>query len=242
MDRYLASVARRCRTLHDDCVDVDRPARPMNPTILHFSRAGNALKSLFFLGLAAAAFWLTSAMLDDRRDRPPPTQVLPGGLTLPVPTPPPNPFAPLKILVLLAAGSVSLFCGGRRAARALSRAAAIKIEGGRLHFHPSFGAMPATLPVEHIDVAIFDRADRLPEGAALATFGFGSGAAKFGARTRHGLYLHYRQGSGTGEARIIDNDVDGGVEQLRRFAAQVDLRRHAMTVSVIDCAASEAWP
>ncbi len=199
----------------------------MNATILHFSHSGNALKSLFFLGLAAAAFWLTFEMLDDRRDRPSPMQALPGGLTLPAPTPRPNPLAPLKILVLLGAGSVSLFYGGRHAARALSRRAAIKIEGGSLHFNPSFGAMPDTWPVEHIDVAIFDRADRLPEGPALAIFGLGSGAAKFGARTRHGLYLHYRRGSETGEARIIDNDVDGGAEQLRRFAAQLDMWRDA---------------
>lgn len=201
----------------------------MNPSILHFSRTGNSFKALLFLGFAVTAFWLMFLMADERRDHPPPTQMLPGGLELPMPTPRPGPFAPLKILVLLAAGSASLFYVGRYAKRALTRAVAIKIEGGQLHFHPSFGAMPDQLPVSHIDTAIFDRADRLPETAVLAFFGTGSSAAKFGARTRHGLYLHYRSGSTSGEARVIDNDVEGGTEQLRRFAAQVEIWRRAHT-------------
>jgi hypothetical protein len=201
----------------------------LNPTILHFSRAGSAFKALVFAIMTVAAFSLAFALLDERNDRALTTQVLPGGLVLPTPAPRPDPFLVLKIPLLLGAGAVSLFYVGRYAKRAFTRAVAIKIEGGRLHFHPSFGAMPDQLPVDYIDAAIFDRADRLPETAGLAMLGIGSSAAKFGARTRHGLYLHYRSGSTSGEARVIDNDVEGGTEQLRRFAAQVDIWRRAHT-------------
>jgi len=201
----------------------------MNPSILYFSRAGSAFKALVFAIMAVAAFSLAFVLQDERNDRPPTMQVLPGGLVLPMPTPRPDPFLWLKIPLLLGAGVVSIFYVGRYAKRAFARAVAIKIEGGHLHFHPSFGAMPGTLPVEHIDAAIFDRADRLPETAGLAMLGIGSSAAKFGARTRHGLYLHYRMGSKAGEARVIDNDVEGGTEQLRRFAAQVEIWRRAHT-------------
>lgn len=201
----------------------------MNPNILHFSRAGSAFKALVFAIMTVAAFSLAFVMLDEKNDRAPTTQVLPGGLVLPTPAPRPDPFLLLKIPLLLGAGAVSLFYVGRYAKRAFTRAVAIKIEGGHLHFHPSFGAMPDQLPVAHIDTAIFDRADRLLETAVLAFFGTGSSAAKFGARTRHGFYLHYRSGSTSGEARVIDNDVEGGTEQLRRFAAQVDIWRRAHT-------------
>lgn len=201
----------------------------MNPMILHFSRGGSAFKALVFAIMAAAAFPLAFVLLDERNDRAPTTQVLPGGLVLPMPTPRPDPFLVLKIPLLLGAGVVSLFYVGRYAKRAFARVVAIKIEGGRLHFHPSFGAMPDKLPVEHVDTVIFDRADRLPETAGLAMLGIGSSAAKFGARTRHGLYLHYRSASKTGEARLIDNDIEGGTEQLRRFAAQVEIWRRAHT-------------
>ena len=202
-------------------------ARAMNPNILHFSRAGSAFKALVFAIMTIAVFSLAFVMLDEKNDRARTTRVLPGGLVLPMPAPRPDPFLLLKIPLLLGAGAVSLFYVGRYAKRAFTCAVAIKIEGGQLHFHPSFGAMPDQLPVAHIDTAIFDRADRLPDTAVLAFLGTGSSAAKFGARTRHGLYLHYRSGSTSGEARVIDNDVEGGSEQLRRFAAQVEIWRGA---------------
>jgi len=228
MDQCHAAIAPSDNAFHNSAYDV-APARAMNPTILHFSRTGSAFKALVFAIMTVAAFSLAFVLLDERNDRAPTTQVLPGGLVLPKPAPHPDPFLVLKIPLLLGAGAVSLFYVGRYAKRAFTRAAAIKIEGGRLHFHPSFGAMPDQLPVDYIDAAIFDRADRLPETAGLAMLGIGSNAAKFGARTRHGLYLHYRSGSTSGEARVIDNDVEGGTEQLRRFAAQVDIWRRAHT-------------
>lgn len=61
----------------------------MNPTILHFSRTGNAMKMLLFLGFAVLAFGLTYLLLEERQAVPPPTQVLPGGLELPMPAPRP---------------------------------------------------------------------------------------------------------------------------------------------------------
>jgi hypothetical protein len=44
---------------------------------------------------------------------------------------------------------------------------------------------------------------------------------------RHGLYLRYRAGNATREIRLIDNDIDGGTEQLRRFAAHLDVWRRS---------------
>ena len=189
----------------------------MNPAILHFSRTGSAIKALFFLGGAAIAF-VVAGMMHAERTAPPHTIGLPG-IEFPVPAPHDDPLAPFKIPVLIVAGSVCLFYVGRHGLRALTRQVAAKIEDGRIHFHASYGAEPNPLPVDRIAEARFDRADRLPGG--------GSGSARLGARLRHGLYLRYRTNGSAGELRLIDNDIDGGAEQLRRFADYLEVWRHA---------------
>ena len=189
----------------------------MNPTILHFSRSGSIIKMLFFLGVAAIAF-AVAGLMHGEREVPPENIRLPG-IELPAPAPRRDPLAPFKIPLLVVAGGVCLFYAGRHGWRAVTREVAARTEGGRLHLHSSYGAEAIPLPVEAITEAIFDRADRLPGDA--------SGSVKLGARLRHGLYLRYRAGGATRELRLIDNDIDGGTDQLRRFAAHLDAWRQS---------------
>ncbi|MBL0915256.1 MAG: hypothetical protein IBJ13_07005 [Sphingopyxis sp.] len=184
----------------------------MNPSILHFSRMGSALKALFFLGMAAIAF-AVAGLMHAERETPPRAIQLPD-IELPAPAQHRDPLAPFKAPLLVVAGAVCLFYVGRHGLRGLTRREAVKLENGQLHFHPSYGAEPNPLPVATLAEALFDRADRLP--------GEGASSARLGARLRHGLYLRYRAGSGVGELRLIDNDIDGGTDQLRRFAAYLE--------------------
>lgn len=190
----------------------------MNPSILHFSRTGNIIKMLFFLGMAAIAFAVASLMHAEREALPE-TMHLPGGVELPAPAPRKDPLTPFKMPLLIVAGGVCLFYAARHGLRAVTREVAAKTEGGRLHLHSSYGAEAGPVPVEAITEAIFDRADRLPGDA--------SGSMKLGARLRHGLYLGYRTNGATRELKLIDNDIDGGKEQLRRFTAHLDAWRQS---------------
>ncbi|WP_257549916.1 hypothetical protein [Sphingopyxis sp. DBS4] len=190
----------------------------MSPAILHFSRTGSVIKALFFLGVAAIAF-AVAALMHSERASPPPIVVGAPDMVLPARPPHRDPLTPFKIPLLVIAGATCLFYAGRHGLRALTRQTAVRIEGGRLYFHPSYGADPNPLPTADIAEAICDRSDRLP--------GEMSGAVRFGARARHGLYLRYRSDGANRELRVIDNDIDGGTEQLRRFAAQVDAWRRS---------------
>ncbi|PZQ21064.1 MAG: hypothetical protein DI569_13305 [Sphingopyxis macrogoltabida] len=190
----------------------------MNPSVLYFSRWGNAVKALFFLLVAAVAFGVAGAM--HRDSAPPAATVRPVDFALPPPPPRrSDPLAPFKIPLLIVAGCAALFYAGRHGLRAARGEVGVKIEGGRLHFHKSYAGVPADLPVADIVEALFDRADRLPGDAPFG--------ARTGARLRHGLHLRYRSGDANGEVRLVDNDFDGGTEQLRRFAAQLDVWRQS---------------
>ncbi len=184
----------------------------MNPSILHFSRKGSVLKALFFLGMAAIAFTV-AGLMHAEREAPPRTVRLPG-IELPAPAPHRDPLAPFKVPFLMIAGGVCLFYVGRHGLRGFTRSEAVKIENGALRFHPSYGVEPNPLPLNALAEARFDRADRLP--------GDGPASAKLGARLRHGLYLRYQAHGSMGALHLIDNDIDGGTEQLRRFAAHLD--------------------
>ncbi len=190
----------------------------MNPSILHFSRAGNLGKALLFAAFAAAAFalaWIEYA----ERIAPPPTIGLPGLEFSALVRRDDGVLGSLQIPFLLLLGSASLFYVGRFGARVVRGGVAARIEGHVLYLHASYGAA-SPVPVADIAEVIVDRADRLPgEG--------GGGAARIGARLRHGLYLRYRSEGGDREVRLFDNDVEGGVDQLRRFAGQLDAWRRS---------------
>lgn len=191
----------------------------MNPSILHFSWTGSVAKALFFLVVAAIAFAVAGLMHGEPMP-PPPVVAGVSDFALPAPAPHRDPLTPFKIPLLIIAGSACLLYAGRHGLRALTRQTAARIEGGRLHFHSSYGADPNPLPAADIVEAICDRADRLP--------GEMSRSVRFGARARHGLYLRYRADGSSRELRLIDNDIDGGIEQLRRFAAQIDAWRRSV--------------
>lgn len=189
----------------------------MNPATLHFSRTGSAIKALFFLGMAAIAFTVAGLMYADRQALPRAIQL--PGIDLPTPAPHRDPLALFKICLLVVAGGLCLFYVGRHGLRGLTRREAGKFENGQLHFHPSYGVVPNPLPVDAIVEALFDRTDRLP--------GDGSASARLGARLRHGLYLRYHIQGLTDDLHLIDNDIDGGTEQLRRFAVHLDCWRQS---------------
>ncbi|MGQ3099446.1 MAG: hypothetical protein ACT6Q5_02945 [Sphingopyxis solisilvae] len=189
----------------------------MNPSTLYFSRAGNLRKAMLFALFAAAAFalaWIEHA----ERVAPPPTIGLPG-MEFPAPARRDDGvLGRLQVPFLLLLGSASLFYVGRFGARAVRGGVAARIESRALHLHASFGAA-SPIPLRDIVELIFDRADRLPgEG--------GGGAARIGARLRHGLYLRYRSAGDDGEVRLFDNDVEGGVDRLWRFAELLGAWRH----------------
>lgn len=185
----------------------------MNPSILHFSRTGSAIKALFFLGFAAIAFAM-AGLLHGEREVAPRTVSLPGGLDLPAPAPRRDPLAPFKIPAMIVAGGICLFYAGRHGLRVVRRDVAARIENRQLHFHASYAVAPNPLPIGDIVETVVDRADRLP--------GEASGSARLGMRMRQGLYIAYRAGGAIGELRVVDNDIDGGAGQLRRFAAHLD--------------------
>ena len=189
----------------------------MNPAILHFSRTGSAIKALFFLGIAAIAFAVAGLMHAERAA--PPRAVRLPGIDLPMPAPHRDPLMPFKMPLLIVAGGVCIFYAGRHGLRGLTRQVAAKIENGRLHSHTSYGAELNPLPIDAITEALFDRADRLPGDA--------SGSVRLGARLRHGLYLRYSVNGSSGELRLIDNDIDGGSEQLQRFVDYLNVWRQS---------------
>lgn len=173
---------------------------------------------MLFAVFAAAAFalaWIEHA----ERMAPPPTIGLPG-LEFPAPTHRDDDLlGSLQIPLLLLLGSASLFYVGRFGARVVRGGVAARIEGHALYLHASYDAA-SPVPMGDIAEVIVERADRLPgEG--------GGGAARIGACLRHGLYLRYRSGGGDREVRLFDNDVEGGVDQLRRFAGQLDAWRRS---------------
>lgn len=190
----------------------------MNPSILYVSRSGNLLKALVFAAFAAAAFalaWIEHA----ERMAPPQTIGLPG-MEFPAPARRDGGLlGPLHIPFLLLLGSAGLFYVGRFGARVVRGGVAARIEAQALHLHTSYGA--ATVPVAEIVDMIVDRADRLPGDDG------GTVAARFGARLRHGLYLRYHSDGVIREVRLFDNDVEGGVDQLRRFAGQLEAWRRS---------------
>ena len=193
----------------------------MNPSILHFSRSGNALKALFFVAVAVFAFAVAGLLHRDSTAVPPSVRF--DGPVPPPPAPRSDPLAPVKIPALIVAGCVCLFLAGRHGTRMVARRVAVRIEGGRLHCHASLMAAPGEIPIDAIIDAQFDRADRVP-GDGVGT---GAAAARFGARMRHVLHLRYTTDGSVAELRLVDNDVDGGVDQLRRFAAHLDAWRQS---------------
>jgi len=216
----------------------------LNPTILHFSRVGSAAKTLLLLAAAALCFFLIYdagkrastptvhrvLVLSDASQAPTDPFLTDAAL---VESPPKQPglLTVLKLVVTTLGGIFALFYVGRFAMRTVTNRPAAQIEGGQILFHSSYSSAPATLRLEDVTVVIFDRADRVTESASQDHSGAysrsGFWAARLGSKMRHALFIGFLADGSEGNVRLIDNDIEGGTEQLRRFAAQVDLRRRS---------------
>lgn len=237
----------------------------MNPTILHFSRVGSAAKALLLVAVAALCFFLIydagkrantptvhrEAVLSSATPSPADSSLIYTPVMIGAPKQP-GLVTVLQLAVITFGGIFSLFYVGRFAMRTVTNQVAAKIEGGQILFHPSYSSAPAKLRLEDVTVVIFDRADRLAESPlqeylrdystspVLASF-----AAKLGVKMRHVLHIGFLVDGSVDKVRLIDNDIEGGTEQLRRFAAQVDLWRRSRArppLAAVDCAAGGLWP
>lgn len=171
---------------------------------------------MLFLAFAVAAFLVAGLMYDDAHAPPPPTVPLAGGLW-PAPAPRRDPLVPLHMIVLIGGGCGCLFYAARHGGRAATARVAARIENGRLYSDLLHDAGIGSVDAHDITQLLVDRADRLPGDLSVSV--------GLGARFRHGLYLAYRTDPGPGVLRLMDNDVDGGTEQLRRFAAYLEAWR-----------------
>lgn len=171
---------------------------------------------MLFLAFAVVAFVVAGLMYDDAHAPPPPPVPLAGGLW-PAPAPRRDPLAPLHMIVLIGAGCGCLFYAVRHGWRAATARVAVRIENGRLYSDLLHDAGVASVEARDITQLLVDRADRFPGDLSVSV--------GMGARFRHGLYLAYRTDQGPGVLRLMDNDVDGGTEQLRRFATYLEAWR-----------------
>ena len=127
-------------------------------------------------------------------------------------------------IILIACLPLSLWEGGIDFWRLLSPAPALQVRHGALTPHNSFVSAPESIALSQIRSITLDRADRIRPGFwdnMLAAYSWSSRLGfKVGARSRHVLLIDYLIADGDPRSlRISDSYVDGGVEQLSRFAA-----------------------
>lgn len=214
----------------------------MNPSILYFSRVGAAWKALLFLAVSVALAYVAYDMQQRKGRADAALAELGEGLEVkgaapdprdlmiyPLPRPPPDPLAAVKIPLLLTGAALGLFYVGRHARRALLRGVAVRLENRRLLFHSSYWGVPDAIPLDDVTVLLFDRADRLPETESAswlkAVSQGGYWGARLGARTHYMLHIAYRANREVESVRLVDNDIEGGAMQLERFAAYVEAHR-----------------
>lgn len=217
----------------------------MNPSILYFSRMSAVWKALLFLAASAVLAYVAYAMQQDavRAGAPlaepgagreieganPAGDVRAGPMIFPLPGPRSDPLAAIKISLLFVGAALGLFYVGRYARRAAMRGVAARLENRSLLFHSSYWGVPGAIALGDITMLLFDRADRLPETEsaswlkALSSGGYWG--ARQGARMRYMLHVAYRAGGEVKSIRLVDNDIEGGAEQLERFAAYIEAHR-----------------
>lgn len=121
-----------------------------------------------------------------------------------------------------------MFYAARYGWRLFVREVAVRIDYDCIQFHPSITGAPSSLTLGDINLVLFDRADRIPHkdmdallhGHSLT----GAWAARMGSKMRHMLYIECRSGE---SIRLVDNDFDGGVPQLKRVADYLEKMRLA---------------
>lgn len=195
----------------------------MNPSILHFSRFGAAWKTLLCLAIIPGLLWIVMEMYRDASEPPPPAPALSNEALVIHPAPKRvDSIAPYRSIVLLGGAAFLVFGVARHGRRALFPAVAAKLENRSLHFDPSYVAGGSPVALDDVLAVRFGRGDVVTEEYDEAVVQTG---ARMGARLRHVLLIEYRVDRSRETVRIIDNDVDGGSEQLRRFAAYLQAHR-----------------
>ena len=128
-----------------------------------------------------------------------------------------------SVIVLIFCILFALWEGGMDLRRMLTRAPALHVQNGALTPHSIFSA-PASIAFSQVREITLDRADRIRPGFWDDVMGAYSWSTrlgfKAGARARHVLLIDYLTEDGDSHSlRISDAYVEGGVEQLSRFAA-----------------------
>ncbi len=217
----------------------------MNPSILSYSKG----QSLFLVGLMAACAGLCFWFLLDHPlfATPVPRPVAPDASATPAEylayldrLRESNPrdgsaFDRLtggwaSALVLIACIGLAFWEIAMKSWRIFSPQAALAVQNGQLVLHASFVNAPESIALNTIRAVTFDRADQVRLDAmnsALTSFSLSNRLAmKFAGRLRHVVLIDYVDDRGYPESlRINDAEIEGGVEQLERFATYLERSR-----------------
>jgi hypothetical protein len=197
----------------------------VNPSTLYFSKGWSIVQFVMMALVTGLVLWVVADTMLPAT--PPPTPQL---------QPHDSPFlyperAPreqglrekIQVMIVIACLPIIFWEMGIKFWRLLTPEPSVVLKGKILVLHPSFVFAPNTIPLAQISRVAFDRSDRVRKDWAaegLTAWSLSNRLAfKAGASFRHTLLIDYfsEQGDPT-SFRINDADVDGGVEQLRRFA------------------------
>lgn len=127
------------------------------------------------------------------------------------------------VIVLLACLPLAFWEIGIQIWRLSTSETALALGNGELVVHGSFITAPSAIPTHAITHVTFDRADRVrlnTAGIFIKAYSWPAFlGGRLGARLRYVLLIDYVSDSGEPQSfRMNDADVDGGIEQLKRFA------------------------
>lgn len=213
----------------------------MDPTSLHFSRSGLLVQLLYFSLFCVACFWGLSTTRPFQPDPRPTSYYIAND-----PTPdilfdeiPPQRHEGLleklsggwlPVVTLLAGIVYLLWAIALRIWRLIGSSALLVYRDKQLLMHGSLKLTPEPIAVGKISLIEFGRADRLNEDVyqqAVKSFSFSAYfGVKLGQKLRYNLRISYTDSSGAADQLTVsDIEVDGGVEQLRRFSAYLETAR-----------------
>ena len=218
-------------------------ANRMDPTSLHFSRSGLLVQLLYFSLFCVICFWGLSTTRPFQPEPQPTSYYIAND-----PTPdilfdeiPPRRHEGLleelsggwlPVVALLAAIVYLLWAIAIRILRLRGSSALLVYRDKQLLMHDSLKLTPEPIAIGSISLIEFGRADQLKEDVyqeAVRSFSFSAYlGGKLGQKVRHNLRSSYKESSGaTDQLTVSDFEVDGGVEQLRRFLAYLETARAA---------------
>lgn len=221
----------------------------MNPSILHFSRGWKVVQLSFMLGIGAILIWLLSetGLFGPQRPLTDPM----AGVSL-------NGDQMAYIARLVEARSSQQSKTDYWFSNALLLACLpmliwdlvvkswqigtsvplLAVQQGQLIPHASFLTAPENIPLHAIRGVRFDRSDRVrlnSAAAAVTAFSWSHHLGmRLGQRLRHTLLIEYLTERGESKSfKVNDSDVEGGAEQLARFAAYLRQFRSSSASSIV---------